>query len=109
MTKQPIWDKGNATVDERIMRFMAGEDVVLDRQLFLYDIRASKAHVRGLERIGILEPDECSSLIEMLSDLAGAFRDETAISTLNHGHGNTPSDFHIQSTDGLLSSGYHTA
>ncbi|MFP4599903.1 MAG: argininosuccinate lyase [Persicimonas sp.] len=75
MTNKPIWDKGNATVDERIMRFCAGEDVVLDRQLFLHDIRASKAHVRGLERIGILEPEECSSLIEALSELAEKFRD----------------------------------
>ncbi len=75
MTNRPIWDKGNATVDERIMRFCAGEDVVLDRQLFLYDIRASKAHVRGLERVGILEAEECSSLVEALSELAEKFRD----------------------------------
>ena len=69
----PIWDKGDATTDERVMRFLAGDDIVLDRQLFLYDIRASKAHVRGLERIGVLEESECDDLLDALDRLAEAF------------------------------------
>lgn len=71
----PLWDKGNAAIDERIMRFCAGEDVVLDRQLFVYDIRASKAHVRGLERIGLLDADERDKLVATLDELAEAFQD----------------------------------
>ncbi|QDG52842.1 argininosuccinate lyase [Persicimonas caeni] len=69
----PLWDKGNAEIDARIMRFCAGEDVVLDRQLFLYDIQASKAHVRGLERIELLSEEERDSLLEGLDALAGEF------------------------------------
>ncbi|MFW5966480.1 MAG: argininosuccinate lyase, partial [Persicimonas sp.] len=69
----PIWDKGDATVDERIMRFLAGDDIVLDRELFPYDIAASKAHVRGLERIGVLTEDERDDLIEALDRLGEAF------------------------------------
>jgi argininosuccinate lyase len=70
---KPIWDKGSAVVDERLTRFCAGEDVVLDRELFVYDIQASKAHVRGLERIGMLDADERDALVETLDELTEAF------------------------------------
>jgi argininosuccinate lyase len=72
MTK-PIWDKGSAVVDERLTRFCAGEDVVLDRELFIYDVQASKAHVRGLERIGMLDASERDALVDTLDVLAGEF------------------------------------
>ncbi len=71
---QPIWQKSDTTTDDRIMRFLAGEDVVLDRQLFVYDITASKAHVRGLSRIDVLEDAEAESLIEQLDELRRAFQ-----------------------------------
>lgn len=69
----PIWNKGNAKIDARIMRFCAGDDVVLDRQLFAYDIRASQAHVRGLGRIGLLEDAERDALLAALAQLGEAF------------------------------------
>jgi argininosuccinate lyase len=68
-----IWKKGAVEVDERIMRFCAGGDVVLDRELFVYDIRASKAHVRGLWRIGLLTAAECDDLLRELDALAEEF------------------------------------
>ena len=40
------------------MRFLAGEDVQLDRQLIEFDMLASRAHVAGLRAIGVLEADE---------------------------------------------------
>lgn len=70
---RPIWDKGDSDVDERIMRFTAGEDVVLDRQLFQYDLRASRAHVRGLHRIGVLDAEERDQLIDTLRQLEQKF------------------------------------
>lgn len=70
---EPIWDKGNAKIDARIMRFCAGDDVVLDRQLFAYDIRASQAHVRGLGRIGLLEDAERDGLLGALEELGEKF------------------------------------
>ena len=56
-------------VDETIMEFMAGEDVILDRELFPYDIRATAAHVRGLERIDILDTRERETLCALLDEL----------------------------------------
>lgn len=69
----PIWQKSDTTVDERIMRFLAGEDVILDRQLFVYDIAASKAHVRGLARIDVLHADESEQILGELDALQDAF------------------------------------
>jgi len=70
-----IWDKAGATVDATIQRFLAGDDVVLDRALFLFDVRASKAHVGGLARIGLLTAAEESALKGGLDRLAGAFQE----------------------------------
>ena len=70
---KPIWDKGGARVDERVQRFLAGEDVVLDRVLFRHDVRASKAHVHGLARVGILSGAEAAALAGALDDLDDAF------------------------------------
>ena len=68
-----LWQKDGVAVDARIMRFLAGDDVVLDREFFLHDITASKAHVDGLLRIGILDDDEASTLNRELDALAQDF------------------------------------
>ena len=54
--KDLIWKKHgkDASSDPAVMAFLAGEDVVLDKELLLFDIDASAGHVKGLEQIGIL-------------------------------------------------------
>jgi len=69
MSERPIWDKGRSDIDERLMRFLAGEDVRLDQHLLPYDIRASIAHVNGLQRIGILDGTESAALVAALREL----------------------------------------
>ncbi len=69
----PIWNKAGVEIDAELMRFTAGEDVVLDRELFMHDIAASAAHARGLARIGLLSADECRQLESELAALADAF------------------------------------
>ena len=71
-----IWQKGSSSqVDEQVMRFLAGEDVVLDRELLPFDIRASQAHARGLARIGVLTADQAEAMCDSLDALARAFKD----------------------------------
>lgn len=65
-----LWQKAGVEVDAAIQRFLAGEDVVLDRQLLGYDIRASRAHAEGLGRVGILAADEVAALCAELDRLA---------------------------------------
>jgi argininosuccinate lyase len=72
--KNTLWqDDDGAQIDQAIMEFMAGEDVVLDRELFPYDIQATAAHVRGLARIGILSADESATLCRLLEQLKQDF------------------------------------
>lgn len=72
--KNYLWQEGEGEqVDRTIMEFMAGEDVILDRELFLFDIRATVAHVRGLERIGILDAGESETLCRSLGELREEF------------------------------------
>ncbi|MET1253559.1 argininosuccinate lyase [Aliikangiella maris] len=68
----PIWQKkSQATIDETMMEFMAGEDIILDAELVAYDIQASKAHVKNLQSIDILSSEESQQLIEHLELLDG--------------------------------------
>ena len=70
----PLWQKPDSKVDARIMRFLAGDDVLLDREFFLHDITASKAHVEGLANIGVLNDGEAIALKRELDALADDFR-----------------------------------
>ena len=66
-----LWQKPGIEVNERIQRFLAGEDVQFDRTLLAYDVRASRAHAEGLARIGILSAVDLSALVSELDALAG--------------------------------------
>src|SRR6185437_14526776 len=69
-----LWQKPDSKVDAKIMRFLAGDDVLLDREFFLHDIAASKAHVEGLANIGVMTPEEAAALKRELDMLADDFR-----------------------------------
>ncbi len=69
-----LWQKKGVRTDERIMRFLAGDDVILDREFFLHDIEASKAHVGGLANIGIVTASERDAIARELDMLAEDFR-----------------------------------
>ncbi len=69
-----LWQAATgAEIDEAIMRFMAGDDVLHDRVLFPHDIRATAAHVRGLQRIGVLTLEQSEELCRLLEELLVQF------------------------------------
>ena len=66
----PIWQKNKtATIDKTIMEFMAGEDIILDQQIIVFDIQASQAHVKNLHALNILSDVESTQLLEQLDQL----------------------------------------
>ena len=69
-----LWQKPGVAVDAKIQTFLAGDDVILDREFFLHDIQASTAHAEGLQHIGILSADELAVLKRELAILAEDFR-----------------------------------
>jgi argininosuccinate lyase len=70
--KDLIWKKDGKgeSADPAIMAFLAGEDVELDKELLLFDIQASAAHVKGLQQIDILSPVEAGKLLDGLDKIA---------------------------------------
>jgi argininosuccinate lyase len=56
-----LWDKGQP-LDERILRYTAGEDHVLDDRLVPYDVRASIAHARMLNQQQLLSDDDFAAI-----------------------------------------------
>lgn len=68
-----LWQKSGVKVDADIQGFLAGDDVILDREFMLHDIAASRAHAQGLQRIGVLTKDEAYSIDAELQALANDF------------------------------------
>ena len=64
-----LWDKG-APLDERVLRFTAGEDHALDNRLVAYDVRASIAHAEMLHECGLLTAEDLAAIRSGLSEIA---------------------------------------
>ena len=69
----PLWSKPGAAVEADAMAFMSRDDVILDRELFPFDIRATRAHVNGLASIGLIEPSDAAAIGEALAELDSLF------------------------------------
>jgi len=75
--KDLIWKKEGKgdSADPAIMAFLAGEDVELDKELLLFDIQASAAHLKGLQQIDILSDVEAGKLLAGLKTIASDIKD----------------------------------
>lgn len=73
---QYLWSKSESAnpTHERVQHFMSGQDVVLDEEIFLFDIWATWVHARGLTSIEILLPDELTAIEKALKELAHQFQ-----------------------------------
>lgn len=64
-----LWDKG-APLDERVLRYTAGEDHALDNRLVEYDARASIAHAEMLSAQGLLPAADLAAISRGLTEIA---------------------------------------
>ena len=64
-----LWDKG-APLDERVLRYTAGEDHALDNRLVAYDARASIAHAEMLHARGLLSAEDLEAIRRGLTEIA---------------------------------------
>ena len=68
-----LWEKpGGAPLDERVLRYTAGEDHRLDARLVPYDVRASIAHAEMLGDAGLLATADVAAIRDGLAALAAA-------------------------------------
>jgi len=64
-----LWDKG-APLDERVLRYTAGEDHALDDRLVAYDVKASIAHAEALHDAGLLDAGDLEAVRRGLTEIA---------------------------------------
>ncbi len=64
-----LWDKGEP-LDQRVLRYTAGEDHILDARLVPYDVRASIAHATMLCAQKLLSKDDLKAIEIGLNALA---------------------------------------
>ena len=69
-----IWNQNSKDKNSAIDYFLSGEDIVLDQELFLYDIEASIAHAHELQNINILTKAEAKKIVASLKNLAKLFQ-----------------------------------
>ncbi len=63
-----LWDKG-ITIDKKIEAFTVGNDREIDIHIAKYDVQASLAHAKMLEKIQIISTEELQQLITGLETL----------------------------------------
>lgn len=63
-----LWEK-NYSLNKSVEKFTVGDDYIVDQKLVKYDCLASIAHVKMLNKIGILNSDECDKLIKALGEI----------------------------------------
>ncbi|HTP39665.1 MAG TPA: argininosuccinate lyase [Steroidobacteraceae bacterium] len=63
-----LWDKG-APLDEKVLRYTAGEDYALDERLVRHDVRASIAHAQMLESRQLISSEDFKAIRDGLTQL----------------------------------------
>jgi argininosuccinate lyase len=105
----PLWQKGALDLDAAVQRFCAADDVIVDRELFLFDVRATAAWVAGLQRIGVLAPEETARLHVLLDELARRFADGSFVVDDRYEDGHTAIESFLIEKGGELGKKVHTA
>ena len=67
-----LWEKG-LPLDQRVLRYTAGEDHLLDARLVSYDVRGSIAHAEMLAAQGLIEKQDCAAICAGLKALEQEF------------------------------------
>jgi argininosuccinate lyase len=83
-----LWDKGSP-LDERVLRYTAGEDHALDNRLVAYDVRASIAHAEMLQQQGLLSSADLEAIRTGLTQIAAEHAREEWSVSLQHEDGQT--------------------
>lgn len=65
-----LWKKTAGTLHPLVEKYTVGDDPTLDLTLFPYDLQGTTAHVKGLEKIGILTKTELKKVLDELAHLA---------------------------------------
>ena len=103
-----IWNTSGVKVSDEISSFLAGEDIELDNFIFIYDIDATIAHIKGLQSINILKKNEFNRLNKSLKELRKKFLNGSFRLTKKYEDCHSAIEFYLTKELGDLGKKVHT-
>jgi argininosuccinate lyase len=103
-----IWNTSGVKVSDEISSFLAGEDIELDNSIFIYDIDATIAHIKGLKSINILKKNEFNRLNKSLKELRKKFLEGSFKLTKKYEDCHSAIEFYLTKELGDLGKKVHT-
>ena len=103
-----IWNTSGVKVSDEISSFLAGEDIELDNFIFIYDIDATIAHIKGLQSINILKKNEFNRLNKSLKELRKKFLNGSFKLTKKYEDCHSAIEFYLTKELGDLGKKVHT-
>lgn len=68
-----LWQKTGKKLHPLVEKYTVGDDYIFDSKLMPFDIQGTKAHIKGLQKIGIFTKGELSKLLKALTKLDKEF------------------------------------
>ncbi|MFI1773060.1 argininosuccinate lyase [Thalassobellus citreus] len=103
-----LWDKG-ISIDKKIEQFTVGNDREIDIHIAKYDVIASKAHAKMLQKIGILSVEELVELLGGLKTLEEQIENGTFVIDPQFEDVHSKIEFELTKTLGDVGKKIHTA
>ena len=103
-----IWNTKGVESSYEIASFLAGEDIELDKSIFIYDIDATIAHIKGLASIGVIKKIELAKLIKSLKELRLKFLNKSFKLTEKYEDCHSAIEFYLIKELGELGKKVHT-
>lgn len=107
--KNYLWSGDNdMSIDAELMDFLAGQDIKLDRHLFIFDIKGTQAHIAGLAKINILTQIEYQKLYDSLNELKNLYINGEFVLNNNYEDCHSAIEFYLTQQLGELGKKAHT-
>ncbi len=103
-----LWDKG-VSIDKKIETFTVGNDREIDIHIAKYDVIASIAHAKMLEKTGIITLDELQQLLDGLHSLQEQISDEIFVIESHFEDVHSKIEFELTKKYGEVGKKIHTA
>ena len=103
-----LWDKG-ISIDQKIEKFTVGNDREIDIHIAKYDVQASLAHAKMLQKVGLISADELTAAIAGLSALQKQIEAGTFVIEPHFEDVHSKIEFELTKSYGEVGKKIHTA
>jgi len=103
-----LWDKG-ISIDKKIEQFTVGNDREIDLHISKYDVQASLAHAKMLQKINIISAEELQQLEKGLQELQEQIANNTFVIEAHFEDVHSKIEFELTKKFGDVGKKIHTA